>query len=132
MKRTDWMKQLAAVIAAAQTQPFVWGTHDCCLFASDCAKAITGVDPAERYRGTYTTEIGAKRALTKHHGSIEAAFDACFKRIDPAFIQRGDLVLLDSEIGHAAGVVWGHGIWSVSPTGTGMVDANPIIAWRVE
>ncbi|WP_412497296.1 DUF6950 family protein [Vibrio fluvialis] len=132
MKHSQWLTRLSQVIAAAQRTPFEWGKHDCCLFAADCALAVAGVDPAADYRGRYSTEIGAKRALNKTHGSIESAFDACFKRVVPEFAQRGDIVLLESELGKAAGVVWSNGIWSVSPFGTGPVNLKPLIVWRVE
>ncbi|MBL4297853.1 hypothetical protein H8F06_21475 [Vibrio fluvialis] len=132
MKQQNWMKALTDVITNAQRQPFSWGHHDCCLFAADCALAVAGVDPAAEYRGRYSTELGAKRALTKIHGSIESAFDAHFQRVDPAFVQRGDIVLIESALGRAAGVVWAHSIWSVSPKATGPVDLKPLIAWRVE
>ncbi|EOX1508527.1 hypothetical protein ACPD0N_003194 [Vibrio cholerae] len=132
MRKKNWIASLAAVIASAREKAFEWGQHDCCLFASDCAIAVCGVDPAEAYRGRYQTEIGAKRALTRQHGSIEAAFDACFVRISPPLAQRGDIVLIKSEMGMAAGVVWTTGIWSVSPQGTGPVELEPLVAWRVE
>lgn len=132
MRDVNWLPRLSSVISRAQHTPFAWGKHDCCLFACDCAVAIAGIDPAAQYRGRYSTEIGAKRALTKNHGSLEAAFDACFQRIDPAFAQRGDLVLIEDDLGRSAGVVWSNGIWSVSPSGTGIVNLTPLIAWRVE
>ena len=120
-------------LQASQSQPFSWGTHDCCLFAADCAVAICGKDPAQLYRGTYSTEQGAKRALIKHHGSIMAAFDACFEQLAPTHAQRGDLVLFESPLGQTVGVVWASAIWAVGKAGVGVVERpNVSIAWRVE
>ena len=31
----DWMPRLAAVVVARMGAPFVWGLHDCCVFAAD-------------------------------------------------------------------------------------------------
>ncbi len=133
MKNPNWQKELANVIEKAQEVPFFWGKHDCCLFASNCALAVTGKDPSEKYRGRYTSEIGAKRVLAKEHGSIESAFDAYFERVDPALAQRGDIVLFDSEMGKTAGVMWSSHIWSVGLCGVAIVkNPKPYMAWRVE
>ena len=57
--------RLNETIKAALGRPFLWGEFDCCLFAADCTASVCGVDPAENYRGKYTTETGAKRQLKK-------------------------------------------------------------------
>ena len=52
-------------MTAAADKPFAWGTFDCCLFASDCFLAVTGIDPAVPFfRGRYESELQA-RALIK-------------------------------------------------------------------
>ena len=133
MKKPNWQKALSDLIRQRLTTPFAWGEHDCCLFASDCAVAMAGIDPAEEYRGRYTTEIGAKRILTTTHGSIEQAFDACFERIEPNSAQRGDLVMYESELGKTVGVVWASELWSAGLNGVGVVrEFAPITAWRID
>ncbi|USD68141.1 hypothetical protein [Vibrio sp. SCSIO 43136] len=133
MRKDNWQHLLADVLASAQLRPFAWGENDCCLFASDCAMAITGIDPAANYRDRYTTEIGAKRVLHKEHGSIEAAFDACFDRVEPNFAKRGDLVLFEGALGKTVGVIWASQIWTVGESGVGAVrDRVPYVAWSVE
>ncbi|MBZ5486890.1 hypothetical protein HW452_05060 [Halomonas aquamarina] len=132
MRHQDWSKRLRETIQAAQGQPFLWGENDCCLFAADCCVAVCGVDPAEPYRGKYKTERGAKGALRRIHGSLEAAWDARFERVDVRFRQRGDVVLFDSEFGRCVGVVWSGGIIAVTEDGAAYVNAEPTVCWRVE
>lgn len=133
MRIQDWPTALFSHIESAKEKEFSWGEHDCCLFAADCCIALCGKDPAQAYRGTYTTATGAKRALTKNHGSIEAAFDAVFERVDTAFAQRGDVVVFESELGLTAGIQGVDGVvWSVSLNGLAILKPEVKTAWRVE
>lgn len=47
----------------AKLEPFVWGQSDCLLWCANCAKAITGRDPAADLRGRYSTAIEARRVM---------------------------------------------------------------------
>ncbi|WP_372030072.1 hypothetical protein [Pseudomonas kurunegalensis] len=132
MRKRDWTTQLANTIKAATERPFSWGEFDCCLFAADCALAVCGVDPAEAYRGRYSSEAGAKRLLKKLHGSLEGAWDACFARIQPGLIQRGDIALYDGPNGRGVAVFWADEFWSVSPDGVCRIECEPLTVWRVE
>ncbi|EBC7954429.1 hypothetical protein QTA77_003619 [Salmonella enterica] len=58
--------------------------------------------------------------------------DAYFKEVPVALAQRGDLVVLDTEQGQVAGVVWGAGVWVTTPDGVRCLRQNPARAWRVE
>lgn len=60
-----WPERLADTIKAASGRPFSWGTHDCALFAADCALAITGIDPVRKSLGNYSSALGATRALRR-------------------------------------------------------------------
>ena len=133
MRVQDWPTALFSHIESAKSKEFVWGEHDCCLFAADCCVALCGKDPAEAYRGTYSSEIEAKRALSKNHGSVEAAFDSLFQRVDPAFAQRGDVVVFESELGLTAGIQGVDGVvWSVSLNGLAILKPEVKTSWRVE
>lgn len=134
MRHPEWAMMLAKAVADSSGRVFAWGDFDCCLFVSDCCVAVCGIDPAEAYRGRYTTEIGAKRALIKSHGSVENAFDAYFERVDAMLAQRGDIVAYKDEAGlTAAAVVWAGGYWAALKSGgSGKVDIQPFAAWRVE
>lgn len=132
MRYDNWPLHLQQVLQAAREAAFSWGENDCCLFAADCCVAVCGIDPAEQYRGRYRTEIGAKRALKQVHGSLEAAWDACFERIPVRLAQRGDVVMFDSTFGRCIGVGWAGGVWCVTEDGVARVHAEPTLAWRIE
>ncbi len=132
MRNPDWAKRLHEAIQAAIERPFLWGENDCCLFAADCCAAVCGVDPAADYRGRYTTETGAKRALAKRHGSLEAAWDACFQRVEPAMAQRGDVCVHEAPEGRAVAVRWAGAWWGLTVQGATRIQAEPLIVWRVE
>lgn len=132
MRHPDWALQLSKTIKAASERPFSWGEFDCCTFAADCAVAVCGVDPAEAYRGKYKTERGAKKAIVKRHGSVEGVLDAYFSRINPAFIQRGDLVTYQGPNGLSVAVRWANEYWSACEGGVARVECTPQAAWRVE
>ena len=93
----DWEERLSLCLDNVADKPFEWGSHDCALFAADCVKAMTGVDPAEAYRGKYDTAHGAAQALREHGaGTLLKTLKAIFgEPISPHFAQRGDVVMLD-------------------------------------
>lgn len=133
MRFIDWQSRLCKEIEGARKAPFVWGSLDCCLFACNCATAICGVDPAAGYRGTYSDEKSAADALAARHGSIASAFSAYFKERDPAFVQRGDLVLFESGLGPAAGVYWAGKVWAMTKSGLQAFPPEIILqAWEIK
>lgn len=93
----DWEERLSLRLDIVADKPFAWGSHDCALFAADCVKAMTGVDPAEALRGRYDTQHGAALALREHGaGTLLKTLKAIFgEPISPHFAQRGDVVMLD-------------------------------------
>ena len=100
----NWPQLLATHLQAVQATPFEWATHDCCTFAGDAVKAITGTDPMQDLRGTYTTALQAARVL-QAEGGLPAAVS---KRMGfgklPALAQRGDVVLFEM---HSHGLALG-------------------------
>jgi hypothetical protein len=93
--------------------PFEWGARDCCLWAADAVRALTGIDIAEEYRGKYNTELQAYRLLQSvTGGTVEAAMDrACtqYEWIKPLdnilFARRGDIVSYHEDKLISLGVV---------------------------
>lgn len=134
MKNLNWQEKIVALVREREHVPFEWGTHDCCLFAADCVKEITGTDYAAVFRGRYKTETGAKRLLVKA-GGLTAVLDKSFERIEKAYIQRGDLVQVQTDYGPALGIAWlGNGVWLHSPEGVRLfvnIDHLIVKAWRV-
>lgn len=105
MKRIDtWEAALSAYIAQHRDTPFIYGDHDCGVFAAGAVKAMTGVDLIPEFRGKYQNEIGAARALKKlGAGNLEKTVDAKLPQISISRVQRGDIVMMDGNLGVAVG-----------------------------
>lgn len=134
-RRQDWPEALAAEIERAWRLPFIWGENDCCLFASNCAAIITGVDMAASFRG-YRTRREAM-AIIKKFGGIGGVAEAVARthavaEIVPLRARRGDVCLLDAGRGETLGVCVGD--WIVCPGFTGLT-AYPLLqgirAWEI-
>jgi len=100
MERIEgWEIKLDDFINSRQNQKFVWGTHDCALFACDSIKEITGVDPAYFFRGKYETKDEAYSLLKEFAGggleeTVEKlSLDLGFEEVKEKFASRGDWVL---------------------------------------
>lgn len=86
----DWERVLDKLFQANRSRPFAWGTWDCGIFAADAIQAMTGVDLAESYRGTYSTETEARLL-----GTVEEIVGKTeLKECPPNFAHRGDLLLV--------------------------------------
>lgn len=135
MRLENWPRLLAAFLA--DEKPFEWGARDCSLFAADAVLCIAGSDPAKSLRGKYKTEKGAARILKRRGGlekvAAKLAADNRMEEIPPLMAQRGDVVLIDSPMGEALGVIDMSGrIAAQGPDGVmrqGIAAARR--AWRV-
>lgn len=134
-RREDWPLRLNARLEAARDREFVWGEHDCALFAADVARDLTGVDHAAAFRGQYATAAGAARALRKHgRGTLRATAGAMLgAEIEPLKAQRGDLLLwVQSERGETLGVCVGAQGAFAGPKGLVFIPVKDCVtAWRV-
>lgn len=124
--------RLHAQIEAARATPFAWGRHDCCLFAADCVLALTGVDHAAAWRGTYTDAVGAQRVLMRQ-GGLRGLAGRAGAPIAPLAARVGDVGIVTHAgrelLAVCAGEVW------VCPGLTGLA-AQPLdaalAAWRID
>lgn len=138
MRLNDWQERLATEIKAARKKSFAYGTFDCCLFAADCAKAITGIDYASELRGYETKEEAYE--IVARYGSLEAMITALLGRdpIHPAMATVGDVViakvmLADGEDGEAIGVCTGVNFRAPAARGLASFPMSAArLAWRVE
>lgn len=128
MKRlATWEPALVAYLEACEARPFAWGRHDCALFAAGAVLAMTGEDPAARYRGRYRSAAGSLRALRRFGaGSLEAELDTLFARKAPALAMRGDLALVDGSVGV---VVGGHALFVGEEGAAEGLVRHPRAAW---
>lgn len=131
MKHPDWHNRLIAVIRAAEKRPFSWGEHDCCLFAADCAEAMTGESFAESWRGTYDSETGAKKALLRGGGSLEKVLAKYLDEVPLKLAQRGDIAVVENAGTRCAGVIYGGALWVPGETGLVCLRVKPLSTWRV-
>lgn len=135
----DWQLILGAELEKAAAVPFQWGAHDCCLFACDVIRAMTGVDLGAEFRGKYEDAAGAAeviaaatggKGLDALIGQICAAHD--MPEIAPAFAWRGDVALFDSDLGPAVGIIAGSEAAYLGPEGLTMIPVEQLRkAWRV-
>ena len=135
LRRADWPERLAEVVKAARGRPFQWGRHDCATFAFDCVLAMTGVDRLADFRGRYRTAKGARRAL-KRIGGVATVEDLAtaltIRPADAQTAQRGDVVLIDGDLGPTLGVCLGVRSAFVGPDGLAFAPTAVVRrAWRV-
>ena len=128
-----WEQILAAAIARAQIQPFVWGEHDCATWAFDLYRDLTdGPDHAALWRGRYRTPIGCGRVLRRlGWTSLEEGGRALLgdPLPDPRLAQRGDLILGGAP--EAFGIVIGAKAAFVAPEGLVRLSLTTCrLAWR--
>lgn len=131
MKHPDWHNRLIAVIRAAEKRPFLLGEHDCCLFAADCAEAMTGDNFADGWRGTYDSETGAKKALLRGGGSLEKVLAKYLDEVPVKMAQRGDIAVVENAGTRCAGVIYGGAVWVPGETGLVCLRIKPLSTWRV-
>lgn len=135
MKQPNWQSLLVKYLLVQMSEPFEWGVNDCCLFACNCVQVMTGQDPGTAYRNKYTSELGARRALKRiGGGSIETAFNHVFGPLKPRLnAGRGDLALINTDLGPAVGVVCGGSVWAVGLDGLVSLPLKNIIGcWYVD
>lgn len=127
----DWITRLEAFIKSETVTPFVWGENDCCLFAANAIKMMTGTDIAAIERGTYAS----KRQCLKTYKSAESAVQAAAERNKMPLVKRpskGDLVLVRTSNGVAAGICLGATVVAKAPHGLAIVDRSEVIkSWMI-
>lgn len=129
LRAEDWPVRLAEAVEEARCTPFAWGTHDCASWAFSVALRLRG-EPPPPWLGTYSSEIGAYRALRAHGLALEDMGTSILgpPMASPLMAQRGDVVFA----GGAYGIVVGADILQIGPEG---LVARPVTdavrAWRV-
>lgn len=147
MQRLDsWPEKLHRYLDGIKDKPFLWGWNDCGMFSANGILEMTGEDPAFELRGSYDDEIGALRAL-RSAGCINLMDYARMKAqlygwesIDPAYLQRGDLVAFNpadwnanERFGAILGLCYGPVVGMVTAQlGVRLAPKRAVVAaWRV-
>lgn len=134
MRFENWPTLLSNYIKSCESKPFVWGEHDCCLFAANVINEITGVDYAVEIRDTYKTAREALKVLENFEGVSGLACNYLGSEINSNLAQRGDVVLIKTEE-HGDTLAICTGTSCVAPglkKLTSVSMANAIKAWRVK
>ena len=111
-RRPDWQARLHAFLMEHRSDAFRYGRWDCCLFVCDAVRAMTGVDPAADFRGSYSSRAEARRALIAHVGSasVEAVVEAVTAKhgmpeTGVLHARRGDVALIERSRDFSLGLV---------------------------
>lgn len=62
-----------AVALEVMDRPWQWGVADCCTAACDVFHRLHGIDPMAPLRGTYSSRLGAVRAIRARGGWLSMA-----------------------------------------------------------
>ncbi len=125
MRRPDWLARLAMTMRQYESAPFLFGVHDCGLFAARCVDAMTGSNWAGEL---YTDRKGAARLLHSE-GSLEAVVS---RRLGiPA---EGEPVTGDvcQVAPHALGIFWAGSVAVLSARGLRLRPRASVLRhWRM-
>ncbi|MCG7626059.1 DUF6950 family protein [Epibacterium sp. Ofav1-8] len=122
----DWRPRLSAYLNDVARASFRPGKHDCALFAAGAVQAMTDVDLASAYRGTYRSLAAGQEALQSRGFADHIAFvEAVFPAVAPALAQVGDLAVMPSAVPGergALGIFQGAGVYVLRPSGLVVAD----------
>lgn len=119
----DWRARLSACVEARRRAPFSWSDRNCGLFVADCILAMTGADPAAAFRGSFTTAIGARRALGRAgYPSLHDFAATLLPAAHPSAARVGDVMWFAGATGthqESVGVVVGERVMVYRDDGLG-------------
>ena len=106
--RATWhrgiVKTTPEVVADFSSKDFDYGVADCCQFAGEMVRSVTGANPMDRF--TYETE-GEAQNIIKRHGSLNAAMREVLGKPICAPYKTGDVVVYQMTNGEQiAGVIF--------------------------
>lgn len=128
--------QLSNYIKKQQAKPFVWGEHDCALFAANWLLERTGRNIARQLRGCYCSEQSSidhiqQLGYVDLSDAVHGLLGKPIKHVK--LVQRGDIALLDSPQGIACGIVCADGVVALSHRCLITVPLSHVVAaWRVK
>lgn len=131
MRYKDWPIKLNAYFTSVKDTPFEYGIHDCCIFAADAVKAITGDDYMEEFRGIYFNKTESREVLKGiGAGTLLRTLKNKFgKPVHGASGQRGDVAWFQGS----CGIVIGPDAVFLTKDGYGFAPINKIKwAFRVK
>lgn len=104
MRLPDWEARLNAHVRAWRAMAGSYGPVPCARFAAGGVEAVTGIDHYAPFRGRYSTELGAAKALRQiGEDTLEATFGKHLPDRSLSHVQRGDIVFDGTAVGIAMG-----------------------------
>ena len=102
MRCEGWQRKLNEYILESQEKykktGLVFGEFDCCLYAANWVRLLTGIDPMEDYRGRYSSKDEAFDMLAEKEGTLLDALTARFGQpVNIAKAMRGDIALSEND-----------------------------------
>jgi Domain of unknown function (DUF6950) len=141
VRRDNWQTILHNYLMTRLATPFRYGAFDCCLFVCDCIHAMTGVDPAERFRGKYETRCEALELINAETGrysirsiALKISAEYEMERVSPMLAHRGDACLVRRTGDWSLGIVALDGQTILAVTDSGLLRLSlhkAVIAFRV-
>jgi hypothetical protein len=114
----DWQTRLDVFLRENGNRRFKYGEWDCCLFVASAIEAMTGVDPAQKYRGKYSTMREARDVAedvwlpfdSRRSSWIAFLVEAVTEQNQMVEVsryraRRGDVALIKRSSGHSLGIV---------------------------
>ena len=137
-KKENWRKLLAAEIDKRSKYKFAYGRHDCCIAATACVKAMTGVNLAKEFVN-YKNKNEAFEILKDNKNlkniAIKIAKKYKLEEVVLGYEQAGDIVLHKVKGQFALGIMYLTPTHFISPQcakGWVFVDKEEILkVWRV-
>jgi len=135
LRRADWTLLLEVYVERHRSTRFAWGLHDCAQFAIGWVETVReDLAPREDLAAAlgYTTAAEAARII--HGGSLADLVEGWgeLPRIQPAFAQRGDVVLVDINRRECLALCVGDAAAGPGAAGLELVPMyHATAAWRV-
>ena len=115
--------------AASAQRPWAWGIQDCTIWVADWCVARWGVDPAEKFRGAYSTEAEAVCLIRSAGGLIDLVAPHLGFLTEKPTPSDGDIGIIDI-LGRQTASIFDGGKWAFSTrAGIGFVQCKPLIVW---
>lgn len=123
----DWDRRLARATERHMSTPMQWGESDCLLTVADAIEAVTGIDPAAKIRGKYSSEIGAAKLMRRRKANdVEQVLERLFAPVGRLMAQRGDVCVVEREGVLCAGYVTEYGVAVKSERGLDFIQQTEI------
>lgn len=124
----------ARAIAELTPHAFQWGAMDCCYFAGEVVRRVTGRAFMRAFR--YVTEEDAQRLIAEA-GSLEVLITQTLgtEPVSPSDTDDGDPVLVETGNGPTLGVRYQDRVVFKAPTGLrsrALDELRTLCGWRVQ